>query len=208
VGLFKDIDAADLGSVLRCLGAQTRRVRRDEIILLAGDKPRHVGIVLSGLLHIVREDCGGSRSLLAAVAPGEIFAESLSCAGVAESPVTVVAAADSTVMLLRFERILLTCANTCVFHQKLIENMLRLVAEQNLFLQARMEIMALKSIRAKVLRYLEACAPKRGQSFAIPFNREEMAGYLCAERSALSHELARMRRDGLIEYRKNRFILK
>ena len=205
IELFQGID--DLDATLQCLGAETRQVNKDEFLLLAGDKPQAVGVVLSGLLHIVREDYEGNRSLVAAVKPGEIFAESLCCAGVAESPVTVAAAANSIVLLLRFERVLRACQNACAFHHRLIENMLRLVAEKNLFLQTRMEVMALKSVRAKVLRYLESFAPKRGQGFAIPFNREEMAEYLCVERSALSHELARMKRDGLIEYRKNQFVL-
>jgi CRP-like cAMP-binding protein len=208
VGLFAGIDAVDLESVLQCLGAEITKTSRDEVVLLAGGKPQHVGIVLSGQLHIVREGYEGNRSLEAAITPGGIFGESLCCAGVAESPVTVIAASDATVMLLRFQRVLHICANTCAFHQKLIENMLRLVAEKNLFLKARIEIMTLKSIRAKVLRYLESCAPERGQIFTIPFNREEMAGYLCVERSALSHELIRMKQDGLIEYRKNQFTLK
>ena len=205
IDLFEGID--DLDAMLKCLGAETRQADKDEIILLTGDRPQYVGVVLSGLLHIVREDYDGDRTLVAAVNPGEVFAESLCCAGVAESPVTVVAAADATVLLLRFERVLRTCHNACVFHHRLIENMLRLVAEKNLFLQTRIEIMALKSVRAKVLRYLESFAPKRGQGFNIPFNREEMAEYLCVERSALSHELARMKRDGLIDYRKNQFVL-
>jgi len=203
IELFREID--DLDVMLQCLGAETRQVKKDEIILLAGEKPRHVGIVLSGLLHIVREDYDGNRSLMASVEPGEIFAESLCCAGVAESPVTVMAVTDSTILLLRFERVLRTCQNVCAFHHRLIENMLRIVADKNLFLQARLEIMGLKSVRAKVLRYLESFAPKKGEEFIIPFNREQMAEYLCVDRSALSHELTRMKKDGLIEYNKNRF---
>ena len=205
IELFQGID--DLAAMLKCLGAEIRQVEKNEIVLLAGNKPQHVGVVLSGLLHIVREDYDGNRSLVAAVEPGEIFAESLCCAGVAESPVTVTAATDSTVLLLRFERVLRTCQNACAFHHRLIENMLRLVAEKNLLLQTRMEIIALKSVRAKVLRYLESFTPKKGESFVIPFNREKMADYLCVERSALSHELARMKRDRLIEYNNNRFTL-
>jgi CRP-like cAMP-binding protein len=205
IALFQGID--DLDAMLQCLGAETRRADKDAIILLAGDKPKFVGIVLSGLLHIVREDYDGNRSLMAAIAPGEIFAESLCCAGVEESPVTVIAATNSTVLLLHFERTLRTCSSACESHHKLIENMLRLVANKNLFLQTRIEIMALKSVRAKVLCYLESFGTKRGENFAVPFNREQLADYLCMERRALSHELARMTRDGVIEYRKNRFTL-
>ena len=205
VELFQGID--DLDAMLKCLGAETRYIGKNEIILLAGDKSQFVGVVLSGLLHIVREDYDGNRSLVAAVNFGEIFAESLCCAGVEESPVTVIAATNSTILLLRFERVMHTCQNACAFHHRLIENMLRLVANKNLFLQTRIEIMALKSVRAKVLRYLESFGAKRGEDFTISFNREQMAEYLCVDRSALSHELARMKQNGVIDYSKSRFSL-
>ena len=206
-GLFKGIEAAEFRTMLGCIEAEIKNIRKGEIILLAGNSPRHIGIVLAGQFHIIREDFDGNRSLVAAIAPGDIFAEALCCADVPESPVTVAAEVDSTVMLLNFSRILRTCTNSCSFHARLIENMLSLIAKKNILLQSLMEIISLKSVRAKVLRYLESFIPKQGREITIPFNREELANFLCVERSALSHELARMKKDGLIEYRKNTFIL-
>lgn len=208
VNLFKGIDAAELETLLLCIGARACNAGKGEIILPAGDKPRFVGIVLTGLIHIIRDDYDGNRSLMAAVPPGEIFAEALCCAGVPESPVTVLACADTVYMSLPFADIIHTCHNSCSFHNRLIENMLGLIARKNLQMQDRMEIISMKSVRVKVLRYLESFAAKRGGSITIPFNREELADFLCVERSALSHELSRMKADGLIEYRKNIFLFK
>ncbi len=205
--LFRDIEEAALGSILSCIGAENITLRKGEIILLAGERPRHVGITLAGVMHVIREDYDGKRVLLAAIRPGEIFAEALCCAKVTKSPVTVIAASNAGLMLLRYDKILQSCPNCCPFHTKLIENMLRLVAEKNLFLQSRMEILSLKSIKEKMMRYLQSFTPQRDKRIIIPFNREELADFLCVERSALSHALARMRKDGLIEYRKNIFIL-
>jgi len=109
------------------------------------------------------------------------------------------------VMLLRFSRILHTCPDSCAHHTKLIANTLSLVANKNLYLQNRMEIVSLKSIRSKVLRYLESFIPQQGRSITIPLSRGEMADFLCVDRSALSHELMKMKKDGLIDYRQNRF---
>jgi len=206
--LFRGIEDDELETALQCLGSEIKEIRRDTMFLLAGDKPQYVGVVLAGQLYIIREDYNGNRSLVAAATPGDIFAEALCCAGVSESPVTVMAGADSTVMSLRFQRILQICPNTCAFHTKLIENMLRLIAKKNLQLQSRMEIVSLKSVREKVMRYLESLMPIQGHHITVPFNREELANFLCVERSALSHELARMKKDGVIEYRKNHFLVK
>lgn len=207
VGLFEGIDTAELETMLTCLNAEIKNVSRDEIVLLAGDKPRYVGIVLSGQLHILWEDYAGNRLLVAAITSGELFAEALCCAGAEESPISVTADMNSTVMQLSFSRILHTCPNSCAFHTKVIENMLKVIANRNLNLQTRMEVVCLKTVRAKVRHYLEALAHKQGQNIVIPFNREEMAGFLCVERSALSHELSKMKKDGLIDYRKNEFTI-
>ncbi len=205
IPLFTGIAQNELESMLGCLEAQDTNVRKDEILLLAGKPPEHIGIVLTGQLHIVKEDYDGNRTLVAAITPGEIYAEALCCAGVRESPVTVLADCDSVVMLLRFDRILHTCPRSCGFHARLIENMLGVIARKNLMLQGRMEIISIRSVREKVLRYLNSFIHEPGQYITIPFNREELANYLCVERSALSHELSRMKKDGLIDYRKNQF---
>ncbi|MCL1791080.1 MAG: Crp/Fnr family transcriptional regulator [Peptococcaceae bacterium] len=206
--LFAGIKSEELGVMLSCIGAEVVSVKKDQIILAAGEKPEQLGIVLAGQLHIIREDYDGKRDLLAAAVQGDIFAEALCCAGVAESPITVMAVTDGAVLLLSFARLLHSCPNVCAFHTRLIGNMLGLLANKNIQLQNKMEIISLKTIRSKVLYYLETFVPKQGNQIKIPFNREELADYLCVERSALSHELARMKRDGLIEYRKNVFVLR
>jgi len=206
--LFRGIESSELEAMLKCIGAVTKNVEKGGFFLLAGDKPRHIGIALSGQLHVIYENLEGSRSLITAITPGEIFAEALCCAGISESPVTVMAAVDSNIVRIEFSRIIHTCSNLCSFHTKLIENMLGLLAAKNLLLQTRIELLSIKSIRARVLSYLESFAHEQGRNITIPFNREELADYLCVDRSALSHELMKMKKDELIEYRKNKFLLK
>ena len=207
VELFEGIETSDLGLMLDCVDAKTKDFKKGDILMIAGSKPLYVGIVISGEIHITREDIDGNRSLIAVISPGQIFAEALCCADVQESPVNVTAGTGSSVMLLNFSRLLRTCTNSCVFHSQLIHNMLEVIAKKNLLLQNRMDIISLKSIRAKVIRYLETFIPKQGNEITIPFNREQLADHLCVERSALSHELARMKSDGLLDYRKNKFVL-
>lgn len=208
IALFHGIPEHDYAAMFRCLDVKITTAKKGELLLLAGDKPAYVGAVLAGQLYIVRDDIDGQRTVVAALAPGEIFAESLCCAAVSESPVSVVADSNAVVMMLKFDRLLFTGSDSCGFHTILTRNMLQLIASKNILLQSRIEIIGRKSIRTKVLRYLESFAPRRGGKITIPFNREELADFLCVERSALSHELSRMKADGLIEYRKNIFLLK
>ena len=205
--LFSQIGISELTSVLSCLDTRTASYKKGETILLVGNPIKAVGIVLSGSLQIVKEDIDGSRVIMAAIGAPEMFGEAICCAGLSISPVSVIADTDSSVMFLNFPRILRVCSNACSFHAKLIENMLQILAQKNLFLQNRMDIISSKSIRDRVLKYLASFPSDRGKPIEIPLNREKMAEYLCTDRSALSHELMRMKRDGVISYERNRFLI-
>lgn len=207
VRLFKGIDEKDLSSLLSCLDARIISPEKNEFVLMAGDRVNHIGIVLSGSLHIIKEDAEGERAVIAALSKGDFYAEALCCANVEMSPVSVLTNTKSSVMLIEYGRILHTCPSSCSFHAKLIENMLFIIAEKNIMLQNRMEIISQKTVRLKMLAFLEFFVGTRGEKAKIPFNREQLADYLCVNRSALSHELSRMKHDGLIDYHKNQFVL-
>lgn len=205
VRLFGGIDTDDLASMLVCMRAKTVTLKKAEPVITAGNPVHFVGVVLHGQLHIIREDSGGERALIATLTQGEFFGEALCCAGVKESPVSVLADTEATVMLLAFSHLLQTCSKACPFHTKLIENMLQIIAQKNIQLQERMDLLGKKTIRSRLLSYFEVVAAQQGRDFTIPLNREEMADFLCIDRSALSRELGKLQKEGIIAYRKNRF---
>jgi len=99
-----------------------------------------------------------------------------------------------------------TCSHACVFHWKLIENMLAMIAKKNVFLSQKMEIISKRSIREKLLAFFNTqITLKHTRTFTIAYNREALAFYLGVDRSALSRELSRMQNDGLIKFNKNHF---
>ncbi|MCL2503056.1 MAG: Crp/Fnr family transcriptional regulator [Coriobacteriia bacterium] len=208
VRLFDGIEEKDLLSMLSCLGAEVIRFDKNSFVLMAGNEPRHIGILLKGSAHVIQENMEGKRVIIETLSEGDYFAEALCCAGVKESPVSVVTTSETLVLMTAFMRILHTCPSSCIFHAQLIENMLFLIATKNILLQGRMDVISQKTVRKKVSAYLKSIAIKQGRrTISIPLNREELAAFLCVDRSALSHELSRMRQDGLIDYRKNEFTL-
>ncbi|HKL58597.1 MAG TPA: helix-turn-helix domain-containing protein, partial [Sphaerochaeta sp.] len=91
----------------------------------------------------------------------------------------------------------------------IIENMVKLLAHKNLTLMQKMNHITKRNTREKLLSFLSEQALDRGQQeFTIPFDRQQLADYLCVDRSAMSSELGKMKSDGLIEYNKNTFMLK
>ncbi len=206
--LFSGIAADDIPKLLSCLSAREQSFGRGEYVFRAGENAGGVGIVLSGGVNVAQEDFWGNRSILARIEPGGLFGEAFSCARVEKLPVSVAATADSRVLLIDYAKIVGYCPSTCQFHARLIENMLGILAQKNVMLTEKMEFLSRRSTREKLLAYLSAQAARRGRSsFAIPFSRQELADYLCVDRSAMSAELGKMSRDGLVRFNKNKFEL-
>ena len=194
--------------LLDCLTAARRVYKKDEFIFRAEDKAVSVGIVVSGGVRVIQEDFWGNRMILAQIGPGGLFGEAFSCAGVNKLPVSVAASEKSEVMMVDYRKIVTACTSTCVFHTRLIRNMLRILAEKNIMLTRKMEHLSQRTIREKLLSFLSAQAVGAGSGVVeISFNRQELADYLCVDRSALSRELALMQNDGVLRYDKNRFQL-
>lgn len=206
--LFAGIGAQDMEAMLDCLGAVERRFSRGEAVLRAGEPARRLGVVLSGRLQVCREDREGRRAVLSSVAPAGIFGEAHACAGTAALPVSVWAVEDSAVLLLDIARVVGVYPSSCAFHGRLVTNLLSVLAEKNILLSAKLEHVSRRTIREKLLSYLSAQAALAGSdAFSIPFDRQALADYLCADRSALSRELSALRREGILEAEKNRFRL-
>lgn len=206
--LFEGLAPEDILSMLDCLKAQIRRFDKKETLLAEGDTAGSVGLVLEGAVCIEQTDYFGNRSILGQAGPGELFGESFACAGIDALPLDVTAAETGAVMFLDCGRILRTCGNACTFHQKLVYNLMKIMAQKNLAFHRRFCITARRTTREKLLAYLAAQAKEAGSSsFSIPFDRQQLADHLLVDRSGLSAELSRLRAQGILEYRKNHFTL-
>ena len=206
--LFLGIDDFNLNTLLDCLMAARRSYKKGDYVFSAGGAVRSVGIVLSGGVHILQEDYWGNRTILAHIPPGGLFGEAFSCAEIDSLPVSVMAAEKTEVLLIDYTRIITTCSSSCVFHLALIKNMLTLLAQKNVMLTQKMEIVTNRTTRERLLAYLSAQAIQAKSSrFTIPFNRQQLADYLSVERSAMSAELSHMQSDGLIRTDRSKFEL-
>lgn len=206
--LFEGIREEDLPGMLACLGGRRLTAAKEAFIFREGERSTHVGIVLSGAVQMVRTDFYGNRSIVAHIGPGELFGESYACAGVEKLPVSVMADEDSEVLLLDCRRITVSCSNACAFHSRIVFNLLRLVAQKNLVFDRKIEVTSKRTTREKLMAYLLGQAKDHGRdSFVIPYDRQELADYLEVERSGLSMEISKLRREGVIACEKNQFRL-
>lgn len=208
IPLFQGISEAELVPLLACLSAKLTHFEKNEIVFMSGDSLHHFGIVLSGQVQIYQEDYYGNKNILSHVGAGHLFGESFACANVASLPVSVLTVTDSDLLFIDCARLAVPCTHACAFHSRLIQNLLSIMAMNNIFLMQKFEITTKRTTREKLLAYLSAEARKaHGSRFSIPFNRQELADFLSVDRSAMSTELGRLRDEGLLKFHKNQFEL-
>ena len=196
--LFAGLSAAELSTLLSRLRASVRSYGKGEALVLAGEPSRRVGIVLSGELEAYRPAPGGVRIPIARVEPGGVFGDVLGGSSLS-SPVTVLAAAPC-------ERLLLSDGSPA--HQRVVQNLVRTISDKYFSLSHRIDLLVMKSLRAKVAAYLlSEAARAHSLTFSIPFSRIQLADYLNCDRSALSRELSTMQREGLIDTYRSSFKL-
>ena len=206
--LFEGIEMEDLSTMLGCIGGRTITIRKGQPIFREGDPAIQVGMVLSGAVRMIREDYYGNRSIVAHISPAELFGETYACAGIDALPISVVADEDSQVLLMDCRRITTTCCSACSFHNRIIFNLLKLVAMKNLVFDQKIQVTSKRTTREKLLTYLLDQAKIQGTSaITIPFDRQELADYLEVDRSGLSAEISKLRREGILESEKNKFVI-
>ena len=206
--LFAGITPEDLAPMLHCLGATTVHISKGDPVFLEGDAAGFIGVVLEGCVQVVQEDFYGNRSILAHAVKGELFAEAFACAEIDTMPVSGYAVRDCKLLILSCQKMLTVCSSACLFHNQLVKNMLRVVAQKNLNLNNKIRFMSQKTTKEKLMAYLLEQAKATGSpEFTIPFDRQALADYLGVERSAMSAELSKLRKAGLLDFKGSQFHL-
>ncbi len=206
--LFRGTTEEELPILLGCIVPSYRAFAKHELILRQGEDITSVGMVLSGRVQIIEEDFWGNRSILTDIWPGDVFGESYAFLPGELLRVSAVAAEPSTVMMIDARHMLEICSSACRFHTRLVQNLLAESAKKNLALTRKLSHMSKRSTREKLLSYLSGQSLAAGSDqFIIPFNRQQLADYLCVDRSAMSNELCKMRDEGLLDFDRSSFHL-
>ena len=204
--LFAGLDRDGLTQQLKVMRAEKTIVGRNEMLQAAGKPIRRFGIVLYGAVQVCADDIEGSRMIMAEVAPGNSFGESLCFLRTQESPVYIFASEDSALLWLSTEEMFSDPGNR--FLAELQHRFTAALAAKTLTMNNRIQVLSRLSLRGKLTAYFTELAAAQGSSvIRLPMNREDTAAYIGVNRSALSRELGRMKAEGLIDFRKNRITL-
>lgn len=197
--LLRGMGDADLDALLPCLTPRARRYQKGECLLLAGYETGEVGLILEGNIYAQKTAPDGSSVVVQHMGPGGLFGDVLAGSGV-KSPVTVIAAGPCLALYFPHEKLLHPCGAPESAHGRLLRNLVETISGKYFALDRRLELLMCRSLRTRISRWLlEESARAGADTFSVPLRRAELAEYLNCDRSALSRELGRMQREGLLE---------
>ena len=203
--LFQEITPHGIDHMFQCFKPAYRHFKKGEVLMLAGYEITDVGILLSGEASAVKTTPDGVSVSITTLSAGEVFGDVLA-GGSIKSPVTILARTPCDALYIPCDKLLHPCAAMHAEHLQLLENLVRTISEKYFSLNRRVDLLILKSLRAKLCAYLLTQADEAGaDTFSVPLSRAGLAEYLNCERSALCRELSRMRAEGMIETYKNSF---
>lgn len=205
--LFKGIPDEILNRDILPLG-RMQEYRKEQFLIVPRQQVNRIGFVVSGKIHILHIFETGQHSLMSVISPGRFIGADLVCTHSQLSPYHAMAATNAQVFYLPASLLLAPGKLSEPLRMDCLRRMLELIANENMKKEYRLAILSQNGLRERITAYLSMQARKRSTTtFSIPFSRDEMASFLCVNRSALSHELSRMQQEGLISFRKNEFSL-
>ena len=205
--LFQELPRSTLEREILPRGKR-REFGKQALLIEPGDRVDWFAVVLRGRVQISQIFSDGTASLMDALGPARLLAADLICTRTRRSPYYAVAGTPAEILQFPGELLLEPGTLPEAERTALCRRLLTLLSDDNLRKHYRLAILSQRGLRDRVLVYLTMQAERRGtNTFQVPFSREELANFLCVNRSALSHELSQMEAEGLIRFRKNEFTL-
>lgn len=207
--LFSGVSETEISAMLNCLQAKLLTFQKGDYVFREGERIDNITVLVKGKLLVQHDDFWGNRNIVNVIRVGEMFGEAYVAPESGSLLNDVIAEEDSAVIFFDVRRILTVCSTACRFHSMVIQNLFFAISEKNRKLVQKIGHMSKRSTRAKLLSYLSEEAKRQNSShFTIPFTRQQLADFLCVDRSAMSNELCKMRDEGLLQFDKNQFTLR
>ena len=198
--VFKGIPAKDIDKAIACLRGFYKSFECGQEIYRSGDIVSHAGIVVEGSVHAEQIGVDGKTVLLKEIGRGESFGEALCCLRQANPFLRIISAEKTKVLFIQLPSEDGTNRCGCPYRIIVLENLLREMARDIQHLNMKIQLLAQPTLRDKLLFYLHLTQNTlHRNSFTLPFTREKLAQFISADRSAVSRELSRMNREGIIQ---------
>ena len=206
--LLKDVDDEGFCRLCECMNVKELHLRNKQTFIVESDPCNRIGIVVTGQVRLTRLRVDGGRNVLETISPNGVFGATYVFRDVATMGINISAVGDTTVLLFETANITRPCHNVCDAHMQFVRNLLAVMSQTTFALKQKLRILSQRTIRDRLMLFLNIRAKRaKSSEFDIQFNRQELADYLCVDRSALSAELSKLRAEGRVESVKGHFKL-
>ena len=201
--IFKNFSIDEIIEIFSVISFYEKDYKKNDIILAENTKVEYFGIITNGKIALSNFDYFGNRNILNVFEKGDSFAEALVSLEI-QIPHEVISLTDSSIVWIEYKSL-----SKSLYYQKILNNLLNIISTKNLILNKKLQILSKRTTREKILEYLsnQKKALSLDSNFEINLNRNEMADYLALDRSNLSRELGKLKKEGIIDFEKNKFRL-
>ena len=201
--IFKNFSIDEIIEIFSVISFYEKDYKKNDIILAENTKVEYFGIITNGKIALSNFDYFGNRNILNVFEKGDSFAEALVSLEI-QIPHEVISLTDSSIVWIEYKSL-----SKSLYYQKILNNLLNIISTKNLILNKKLQILSKRTTREKILEYLsnQKKALSLDSNFEINLNRNEMADYLALDRSNLSRELGKLKKEGIIDFKKNKFKL-
>lgn len=179
---------------------------KDETIVRRSEHFHKIGLILKGRVAVHQDTSYGSSNVIAWLNELDTFAEVLMFVESETYPTSITATCLTQVLFIEPSQITDTIDSIKDVQHIMLLNITKLVARKAFLLHKKVEILTIKSIKAKICHFLLYESEKKGQpNFEVSLNRDQMASYLHVSRPSLSRELKVLQIEKIILYKGNCF---
>lgn len=204
IGLLKYIVPDNYEKAVTELNIITMKFVNNQVIFRQNEKVDQIAIVVDGLVKAEKVHGSGSDNMAHSYGSGELFAYEGMLSGRKVYPMDYISDGDSQIAVIDVENIY-----NCRYSKEIVQGIFGVMADESINRMHRIEVISKKKLRDRIMTYMRIRADKVGtDAFTLDISREQLASDLCVNRTALSNELSKMQKDGLIyiEKRKIRLI--
>lgn len=193
--IFSGIAQSEIDAMLKCFGAQRKSYSCGDTIVMYANEFNRIGILLRGEAELIRYGEDGTRTILERYDPDHIFGK---LNVIPEDGASIVCSRDCEMISFSYYHLIDRCPNACPHHSTLVENVLQLMTRRAQALSTRVEILSRRTLRGKLTAYFETLARQNNsRKFTLPFSINDLADYLCVNRSAMMREMKHMKEEEL-----------
>lgn len=206
--LLKDLDEAGFARICECMRVQELHLRNKETFICEADPCNRIGIVALGAVQLSRQRLDGSRAVLETIHENGAFGMTYVFRDAKTMGVSASAVGEAVVLLFETHALLHPCHKVCSAHVQFMHNLLAVMSQTTFQIKQKLRILSQRTIRGRLILFLQIRAKReQAKEFDIPFDRQALADFLCVDRSALSAELSKLRKECKVEFVKNHFKL-